>query len=75
MKKLMIAAGFGLLFTALSVMPAKADGPRHDRYSGFHERARVENREFRRAPERRVERFDRHETYHRDFRSEYRHCR
>jgi len=73
MKKLMIAAGFGLMFTILSVMPAKADGPRNDNRYGYHDRDRGydrrEMRDDRRNDRRdgaRGERFDRQQNYHQD---------
>lgn len=50
MKKLMIAAGFGLMFTMLSVMPAKAYGPRYDNGYGYHDRGRIYAREYIRRP-------------------------
>jgi len=79
MKKLMIAAGFGLMFTMLSVMPAKADGPRNDnRYEnrdrGYDRREirndrrdiRNDRRDIRndRRDGGRGERFDHHQDYH-----------
>ena len=73
MKKLMIAAGLGLMFTMLSVMPAMADGPRNDNRFDNHNRGydrheirndrkdiRNDRRDFR--EDRRDVRFDRRDN-------------
>ncbi len=44
----MIAAGFGMMFTMFSVMPAKAYGPRNGNSYGTRDRGRTEMRDNRR---------------------------
>ena len=79
MKKLMIVAAFGLVFSVLSVMPAKADSPRNDNRYENHDRGyerhdiRNDRRDIRNdrrdiRNDRRDIRFDRHEDFHRDYR-------
>jgi len=82
MKKLMIAAGFGLMFTMLSVMPAKADSPRndnrfenrdrgYDRHEIRNDRRDIRNDRRDIRNDRRDIRYDRHADFHRGYGHEY----
>jgi len=71
MKKLIIAAGLGMMLTALSILPAKADGPRNNdhfrnnnvtevRHDRFDNRGSYGDRFDDRRMDRRDDRFDRY---------------